>query len=121
RESDQRAKGMARFSIGLWVGNEATPGKRSDAKYALERLYKAQHPQDANEFQITECPWCLAELVPGKKDDTRRMYGAHQVGNDVVFRCVDPDCEFSRRDLPMNVVDEVLYEEPPTFLLATVD
>lgn len=121
RATDSRAKGMGRFSIGLWVGNEATPGTRSDARYALDRLYKAQHPQDANEFQITECPWCLAELVPVKKDDTRRLYGARKVGNDVVFRCVDSDCEFSRRDLPMNVVDELLYEEPPTFLLATVD
>ena len=121
RATDQRAKGMVRFSIGLWVGNEATPGSRSNAKYALDRLYKAQHPQDANEFQVTECPWCLVELVPLKKDDTRRLYGARQLGNDVVFRCVDPACEFSRRDLPMNVVDELLYEEPPTFLLATVD
>lgn len=121
RATDRRVKGMARFSIGLWVGNEATPGTRADAKYALVRLYKAQHPQDANEFQITECPWCLAELVPVKKDDTRRLYGACQVGNDVVFRCVQPACEFSHRDLPMNVVDELLYEEPPTFLLATVD
>lgn len=121
RTTDPRAKGMAVFSIGLWVGNEATPGSRSDAKYALDRLYKAQHPQDANEFQITECPWCLAELVPRKKDDTRKKYGARLVGKDVVFRCVEPACEFSRRDLPMNVVDELLYEVPPTFLLATVD
>lgn len=121
RETDQRVKGMTRFSIGLWVGNEATPGTRADAKYALERLYKAQHPQDANKFQITECPWCLTELVPTKKDDSRRLYGARSLGNDVVFRCVDPVCEFSKRDLPMNVVDQVLYEEPPTFLLATVD
>lgn len=121
RTTDPRAKGMAAFSIGLWVGNEATPGLRSDAKYALARLYKAQHPQDANEFQITECPWCLAELVPRNKDDTRKKYGARLVGKDVVFRCVEPACEFSRRDLPMNVVDELLYEAPPTFLLATVD
>jgi len=121
RATDRRVKGMVRFSIGLWVGNEATPGTRADAKYALDRLYKAQHPRDANEFQITECPWCLAELVPVKKDDTRRLYGARQVGDDVVFRCVEPACEFSHRDLPMNVVDELLYEEPPTFLLATVD
>jgi hypothetical protein len=121
RATDPRVKGMVRFSIGLWVGNEATPGTRADAKYALDRLYKAQHPQDANRFQITECPWCLAELVPTKKDDTRQQYGARLVGNDVAFRCVDSDCEFSRRDLPMNVVDELIYEEPPTFLLATVD
>lgn len=121
RATDPRVKGMSRFSIGLWVGNEATPGTRADAKYALDRLYKAQHPQDANEFQITECPWCLTELVPLKKDDARQRYGVRQVGKDVAFRCVYPACEFARRDLPINVVDELLYEEPPTFLLATVD
>ncbi|MCC3297544.1 helicase-related protein [Arthrobacter caoxuetaonis] len=121
RETDDRVRGMAPFSIGLWVGNEVTPGTRDDAKYALNRLYKAQHPQDANKFQITECPWCLAELVPERKDISERQYGARLVGKDVVFRCVSASCEFSTRELPMNVVDEVLYEEPPTFLLATVD
>lgn len=121
RDRDARAKGMAPFSIGLWVGRDATPQTRADARYALERLYKAQHPQDANEFQITECPWCLAELVPERKDNSRTKYGARRAGNDVVFRCVDASCEFFHRDLPMNVVDEALYDYPPTFLLATVD
>lgn len=121
RQTDERVRGMARFSIGLWVGNEVTPGTREDAKYALKRLYKAQHPQDANKFQITECPWCLAELVPDRKGDTSTKYGAQLVGRDVIFRCINVSCQFSSRELPMNVVDEVLYDEPPTFLLATVD
>lgn len=121
RQADARAHGMARFSIGLWVGNEATPGTRASAKHALERLHKARNPREANEFQITECPWCLAELVPDEKDESRRLYGARLSGHDVVFQCVDDACEFSRRELPMAVVDEVLYDEPPTFLLATVD
>ena len=121
RGSDDRARGMARFSIGLWVGNEATPRDRAAARHSLERLYKARHPRDANEFQIMECPWCATDLVPEDKDDTRRAYGARLMGNDVVFQCINPACEFSRRELPMVVVDEVLYDEPPTFLLATVD
>lgn len=121
RANDKRVRGMARFSIGLWVGNEATPGTRSDAKHSLERLYKARNPRDANEFQITECPWCLAELVPDQRDETRQGYGVQPVGNDVIFRCTNASCEFYSRELPMAVVDEVLYDEPPTFLLATVD
>lgn len=121
RETDSRAKGMARFTIGLWVGNGATPGARSDARHSLERLYKARSPREANEFQITECPWCLTELVPEDKDDSHRTYGARQIGNDVVFWCVNEACPFSRRELPMAVVDEVLYDDPPTILLATVD
>jgi hypothetical protein len=121
RESDPRARGMARFSIGLWIGNEATPGRRVDARHALTRLHKAQSPRDANDFQVTECPWCQVELVPTKRDDEHRRYGARAVGNDVVFWCVNPQCPFSARELPMAVVDEVLYDEPPTILLATVD
>lgn len=121
RVSDPRVKGMAPFTIGLWVGNEATPGTRTDAKHALERLYKARSPQDANEFQIAECPWCLTELVPDDRDTHRSAYGAQLVGNDVVFKCTNNRCEFSRRELPMSVVDEVLYDAPPTILLATVD
>ncbi|WP_212745874.1 helicase-related protein [Sinomonas susongensis] len=120
RAEDPRVKGMAPFTIGLWVGNEATPGTRADAKHALERLYKARSPQDANEFQVTECPWCLTELVPRHRD-TRSAYGAQLVGNDVIFTCTNNRCEFSRRELPMSVVDEVLYDAPPTILLATVD
>lgn len=121
RERDPRVQGMSRFSIGLWVGNDVTPGTRADAKHSLERLYKARNPQDANMFQISECPWCTVELVPESKDDTRRTYGAKLVGKDVVFRCINESCEFSSRELPMTVVDEVLYDDPPTFLLATVD
>ncbi|UFS57593.1 helicase-related protein [Subtercola endophyticus] len=121
RGTDHRTRGMARFSIGLWVGNEATPKDRASAKHSLERLYKARHPRDANEFQIMECPWCSMDLVPENRDDSRRTYGARLVGNDVIFQCVNPTCEFFNRELPMAVVDEVLYEEPPTFLLATVD
>ncbi|WP_210505499.1 helicase-related protein [Naasia sp. SYSU D00057] len=121
RASDTRARGMGPFSIGLWVGNEATPGSRGSARHALERLYKARSPREANEFQITECPWCLTELVPETKDDSRRSYGAREAGNDVVFQCINDACPFAERELPMAVVDDVLYDEPPTILLATVD
>ncbi|MGR6999979.1 hypothetical protein ACU686_20880 [Yinghuangia aomiensis] len=42
------------------------------------------------------------------------------VGHDVVVRCVDDACLFAD-ELPLAVVDDVLYDEPPTILLATVD
>lgn len=121
RGEDPRVRGMTPFSIGLWVGNEATPRDRDAAIHSLDRLLKARHPREANEFQIAECPWCGAELLPDVKDDSRRTYGARRVGKDVIFQCVNSSCYFAHRELPMAVVDEVLYEQPPTFLLATVD
>jgi hypothetical protein len=43
-----------------------------------------------------------------------------QVGKDVVIHCTDTDCQFSG-ELPVAVVDQVMYDDPPTILLATVD
>ncbi|RSN20868.1 helicase [Streptomyces sp. WAC 05977] len=119
RSRDSRAKGMAGFSIGLWVGNEVTPRTRRDAKAALDRLYKAAHPEEANQFQIESCPWCGAALVPRSSSDPDQ-YGFRVVGHDVIIHCTRANCEFYS-ELPVAVVDDVLYEEPPTILLATVD
>ncbi|MFD3694566.1 helicase-related protein [Streptomyces sp. NPDC058646] len=120
RRGDPRVKGMARFSIGLWVGNEVTPATRDDAEGALERLHKASRPKEVNRFQVESCPWCGAALLPEAKSHDRARYGFRLVGRDVVVHCTREDCRF-RDELPVGVVDDVLYEDPPTILLATVD
>ncbi|MFF2379314.1 helicase-related protein [Streptomyces sp. NPDC058108] len=120
RHDDRRAKGMPPFSIGLWVGNEVTPGTRREAKFALERLHKAAQPEEANQFQIESCPWCGAPLLPESRSHDPGRYGFRPVGNDVVIHCTSGSCRF-KEELPVQVVDDVLYEEPPTILLATVD
>ena len=120
RREDPRARGMASFSIGLWVGNEVTPGTRRDAKIALDRLYKAARPEEANQFQVESCLWCGAALLPHKRSDDRGRYGIRLAGKDVVIHCTSKTCPFST-ELPVAVVDEMLYAEPPTILLATVD
>ncbi|GAA1004415.1 helicase-related protein [Streptomyces thermogriseus] len=120
RATDDRARGMAPFSIGLWVGNDVTPGTRAEARNALDRLRKAARPEEANEFQVESCPWCWTPLVPRLRSDKPGDYGMRPVGKDVVLHCVDETCEFAD-ELPLAVVDEVLYDEPPTILLATVD
>lgn len=120
RETDPRAKGMAPFSIGLWIGNEATPATLASAKQALERLYRAARPEEANQFQVESCPWCLAPLLPRKQDSDRQRYGVRMSGKDIVVHCTDKSCRFAT-ELPLAVVDDVLYDAPPTILLATVD
>ncbi|MDO8143623.1 helicase-related protein [Isoptericola sp. 178] len=117
---DVRTKGMPPFSIGLWVGNEVTPGNRRDAKAALDRLHKAARPEEANQFQVESCPWCGTPLLPEARSTKHADYGARLVGRDVVIHCTSASCYFSEA-LPVEVVDEVLYENPPTILLATVD
>ena len=117
---DPRVRGMAPFTIGLWVGNEVTPGSRADAKKALERLHKAARPEEANQFQVESCPWCGTALLPISRSDDRSHYGVRLVGRDVVLHCTNSECHFND-ELPVVVVDELIYEQPPTFLLATVD
>ena len=120
RRGDERVARMAPFSIGLWIGNDSTPSTTKRAREALERLYKARRPREANQFQITECPWCTEELIPEERG-LEQLYGPRRDGNDVVFRCTSPQCAFEAVDLPLVVVDTELYDDPPTFLLATVD
>lgn len=120
RLGDRRLQAMVPFSIGLWVGNDVTPGTRRDAKAALDRLYKAARPDEANQFQLESCPWCGTALLPKACSSRTDDYGVRMDGRDVVIYCVDRACPFSD-ELPVYVVDEMLYERPPTILLATVD
>lgn len=115
-----RVKGMPRFTIGLWVGNQVTPGTRAEAKGALERLHKAARPDEANQFQIEGCPWCGAPLLPPRQSTDRKLYGLRLDGHDTVMHCTDGACPFAD-ELPVAVVDEVIYDDPPTIVLATVD
>lgn len=117
---DPRATGMVPFSIGLWVGNDVTPSTRITAKAALERLHKAARPEEANQFQVESCPWCATPLLPDRRSARVTEYGVKLVGHDVIIHCVNPACDFED-ELPVCVVDEMLYETPPTILLATVD
>ena len=39
----------------------------------------------------------------------------------VFFQCENTFCEYSKMPLPLQVIDELIYEEPPTLLLGTVD
>ncbi|UVE94405.1 helicase-related protein [Dietzia sp. B32] len=118
--SDPLASKMAPFSIGLWVGNEVTPGTVSEGKAALDRLYKAANPEEANQFQVESCPWCDTPLLPASRSHDRSAYGVKLIGRELIIHCTNSGCEFYR-ELPLKVVDEALYADPPTILLATVD
>ncbi|WP_433471438.1 helicase-related protein [Saccharomonospora azurea] len=120
RATHPKVRRMPPFTIGLWVGNEVSPGTRRDAVRALDRLIKARRPEEANQFQVESCPWCLTPLIPRDRSEDASRYGLRREGSDVVLHCVDPGCLF-HASLPLGVIDENLYEEPPTILLATVD
>jgi hypothetical protein len=118
RRSGRHRLGNTSISIGLWVGGAVTPNSHQEAVYALNRLY--QSPTD-NQFIVLACPWCGAAMGPAKAGNSWKVKG-YSKPSRVVYRCEDNDCPFSSElGLPLNVVDEAIYENPPTVVIGTVD
>ncbi len=121
RRSSPKTLGECPISIGLWVGSGVTPNDRQDAVSALARLY--QSPNE-NRFVVLACPWCGAAMGPVKAGSSWKVTGYRKLSKPsrVVFRCEDSDCPFSTEaGLPLAVVDEDIYEQPPTLVIGTVD
>ena len=109
------------ITIGLWVGESLTRNTRQRALTALRELAGGRSRE--NPFIILKCPWCGAEMGQFTHGNRVRVIGYERQRNPatVVFRCRDQDCEFSRTPLPLMVIDEDIYESPPTLLIGTVD
>ena len=74
-----------------------------------------------NKFQVLKCPWCGTKLVKDEKD--RKLvgkWGYSMKGKHFYMFCPNEDCDFTRR-LPIQIIDEELYDNPPTLLFGTVD
>ncbi len=119
--------GEAEFSIALWLGNEVTPGTRKDAIQTLKNL--ESYPQNTeNKFILNRCPWCAAQIGKVESHKGKNQYsskagfivGYAEGDGSVRFHCPDKNCEFHRH-LPIYVVDEDIYERPPSVFIATVD
>jgi hypothetical protein len=121
RRSPRLRLGEHPISIGLWVGSAVTPNDHQEAVTALNRLY--QSPNE-NKFIVLACPWCGAAMGPAKAGNAWKVKGYIKAAKPsrVVYRCEDPDCPFSTEaGLPLAVVDEAIYENPPTLVIGTVD
>ncbi len=100
--------GSEPYSIGLWVGGASSP---NTFKQALEQWKKQKY----SKFVLCHCPWCSH---PFDENNYKAKDG------DFYFSCTNPNCDFGHQTnnrLPFNVVDEALYQHPPTLLIATVD
>ena len=106
------------ITIGLWVGGSLTPLYREPAVKSLNNLARP-NGQETNEFQLLKCPWCGTAL--DEPDDLG--YQAHGRPKTVIFVCPEPCCEFStpKKKLPVVVIDDDVYETPPTLIIGTVD
>jgi hypothetical protein len=118
RLDDAETWGAERLTIGLWVGQAATPNNYADSKAALAQLMADRQVYEGSPYQVLFCPWCGEDLEPKHytcSDDLERT----------LVHCSSAECDFgptrSQLGLPVLMVDEEIYRNPPSLLLATVD
>ena len=112
---DAPALGKEPITLGLWVGKASSPNTFQEAKDLLASAIEAES-RPPSLLVLEACPWCGSAFAVDKNYDA----GARHFH----FRCTNLDCEFGPKSpdpLPCNVVDEALYDQPPTVLLATID
>lgn len=116
--------GYESISIGLWVGGDTSPNKLDEARSQLKNLQK-ETKTDYN-FVVMKCPCCGSQI--GKVDEPikngekiKGLYADDGRTGKVGFKCENIHCEYFNEPLPLQVVDDLIYENPPTLLLGTVD
>lgn len=124
--------GKEPITIGLWIGGSHIPNKndgKGGAKEHLDRLlavkdhfYVRNEKDRHNKFQVLKCPWCGTKLVKDDKD--KKLVGSwgYKMRDNKHFymSCTHEDCDFTAR-LPIQIIDDELYDNPPTLLFGTVD
>lgn len=104
------------ISIGLWVGNDFTPGTIEKADTSMTKIMAVGRLDngDIDPCQVKICPWC-----------GRKLYPVHyRVNNSIKrmeIRCPNERCDYYNIPLPVRLIDEEIYEYRPAFLVATVD
>lgn len=132
-EQGKRDLGETRFSLGLWIGGDGSPNKCDDARTRLNKFRNGK--SSGNPLVLTECPWCRSEIGRLTDDPRKKQKGAQKwadvcsaglsinTNNEPVLKCSDDDCDFGGEynTLPIEVIDERIYKNPPSIFIGTAD
>ncbi len=115
RRDSPKLKNGAPITIGMWVGSATSPNRFEDAmKYVVQA--SNGNTGALRSLVLENCPWCGTPFsVPESYIATKTEFH---------FCCANKACNFGQQPqgvLPCNVVDEALYDEPSTLLIATID
>ena len=105
------------ITIGLWIGSSQTPNSFADAIDWQKELF--EDPKGSSSFQLDACPWCGTQITP-EEASPQSEFGFRATNDSFNFNCLNKGCEFHEH-LPIQVIDEALYINPPTILIGTVD
>jgi len=117
------------ISIGLWVGMGSTPNDIKGAKSQIRKIEnecnkKNGNPEEQNSFQISSCPWCGTKLITPYTTKSGNVVWksgfSHSKKEGFIMKCNNEACTCSN-GISVQVIDEELYQKPPTLLFGTVD
>ncbi|MDE0378511.1 MAG: helicase-related protein [Rhodospirillales bacterium] len=114
RRRDPERLGATPIDIGIWVGGEICPNRYDEAKDVVDRIREGR-PGARYQLLLERCPWC------GTPFDSTHGYRA--ADDEFQFHCGHRECAFGTDPLPLpcSVVDEALYDRPPSLLIGTID
>lgn len=100
--------GTTPFSIGIWVGGDATPNRFDEAKKAINGSSDLPSPE-----QLADCPACGSHLA-WSVDNYNKAINVH---------CNNQKCILyaGKTPLPVFTVDDDIFRKKPTLLIGTVD
>ncbi|PQP50385.1 helicase-related protein [Mycolicibacterium austroafricanum] len=102
------------FSIGLWVGQGATPNTLVETRKSLRDIADGRELNEKNPVQLTQCPWCGQDL-------NETHYAVVKSPEErLKIACGNSSCDF-RDGLPAYLVDQDIYRARPELVLGTVD
>ena len=111
------------FSIGFWAGGAVSPNKYDEAKDKVRAIKEEGRDDERYNFILTSCPWCGGELMEDGYE-----YREYYRRKSFKFYCTSElGCSYGknydseRSPLPCQVVDEALYDDPPSLLISTID
>ena len=127
--------GRDRISIGFWVGSSSIPneikntfgtGAETKLNKLIEKFQKQTYNpnRDVNPFQLSNCQWCNTKMISKINQNDALFQIGHRINNTKLNSfCLNNKCCFSedKNGLPIVLVDEDIYNRPPTILFATVD
>jgi hypothetical protein len=119
--------GEVRFSVGLWVGRSATANTLEQVKKLVIDYKNSPSKTAPSPFPLAACPWCGRILGRDSLVLAPNKSKPEEVTTSCVSESGQPpsDCEFApknnREGLPVVFVDDQIYRELPSFIVATVD
>lgn len=107
------------ITIGQWLGRASSPNSLKEAESKIGELVRHRDGSGKNPFQILSCPWCGTYMVK-KEGRGLNCYRIKSRPKRFSMWCPNSACDFND-ELPIKIVDEDIYRDPPTLLFGTVD